>query len=180
MENQKGNQVEKKEEKKKQASFVKSKLALAALVVVGVLIGYEIGIRAYFSYIRPYFSGMAYRNYVDAYIQLQLNDYTGGETPEETVDLFIAALKKGDYGLASKYFVISEQEKWRKSFDKPNKENIDNWIKELEDNKNSWRKEIQAENKVVFKYNTGAGENEITNFIVLKKNMNNKWKIGGF
>ncbi len=167
-------------EKQKQAIFTKSRMVLAALAIAGVLIGWEIGIRAYMRYIRPYFSGMAYRNYIDNYIQLQLNDKIGGDTPEETVDLFIAALKKGDYDLASKYFVIDEQERWKKSFDNPNKENIDNWIKELEDNKNSWRKEVQAEDKVEFWYNTGVGESERTSTIVLKKNINNKWKIGSF
>ncbi len=169
-----------KEEINKPESSKKSKILLAMLIIAGVWIGYEIGFRAYFYYIRPYFDGMAYRNYVDDYIQLQLNDYTGGDTPEQTVDLFIEALKKGDYDLASRYFVIDEQERWKKSFENPNKENIDNWIKELEDNKNSWRKENQVEDEVVFKYNTGTGENERTNFIVLKKNMNNKWKLGSF
>lgn len=167
-------------ETQKQTNFAKSKILIAGLAIVGVLIGWEIGIRAYFYYIRPYFSGMAYRNYVDDYIQLQLNDKIGGNTPEETVDLFIEALKKGDYELASKYFVIDEQEKWRKSFENPNKENIDNWIKELESNKNIWHKEAQAGDKVEFWYNVGTGENERTHSVFLKKNVNNKWKINHF
>lgn len=179
MENQKEDSKP-KEENQKQGSSAKSKITLAALIIAGVLIGYEIGIRAYFYYIRPYFSGMAYRNYVDAYIQLQLNDYIGGDTPEQTVDLFIAALKKGDYGLASKYFVISEQEKRKKMFDEATKEQNENWAKEIESEKNNWHKEIQAENKIEFWYNIGIGENERTHSIILKKNMNNKWKLGSF
>ena len=39
------------------------------------------------------------------------NDTYGGKTPEETLALFIDALKKGDIDLASKYFVIDEREK---------------------------------------------------------------------
>lgn len=171
-------QNETNKENKTKTNFTKRKIIIAALVVAGVLIGWEIGIRAYFYYIRPYFSGMAYRNYVDAYIQLQLNDKIGGDTPEQTVDLFIEALKKGDYDLASKYFVIDEQERWKKSFENPNEENINGWIKELENNKNSWHKEVQADDKVEFWYDIKEGE--ASKDINLIKNLNNKWKISSF
>ncbi|MBU6415051.1 hypothetical protein KGQ34_02320 [Patescibacteria group bacterium] len=38
-------------------------------------------------------------------------DTYGGSTPEETLALFIDALKRGDIDLASKYFVVDEWEK---------------------------------------------------------------------
>lgn len=41
------------------------------------------------------------------------NDNYGGKTPQETLDLFITALEKGDYELASKYFVVERQEEWK-------------------------------------------------------------------
>jgi len=41
------------------------------------------------------------------------DDPYGGDTPEETLRLFIDALKKGDTDLAAKYFVYGEQEEWR-------------------------------------------------------------------
>lgn len=37
------------------------------------------------------------------------NDFDGGKTPEETLDLFIAALKRGDIEQASKYYVLEKQ-----------------------------------------------------------------------
>lgn len=40
-------------------------------------------------------------------------DPYGGDTPEETLRLFINALKKGDTDLAAKYFVLDKQEEWR-------------------------------------------------------------------
>src|SRR3989344_2339975 len=40
------------------------------------------------------------------------NDTYGGTTPEETLALFIDALKKGDIDLASKYFEVDERETW--------------------------------------------------------------------
>ncbi len=43
------------------------------------------------------------------------NDKYGGKTPEETFDMFIAALEKSDVELASKYFVLKKQESWRQS-----------------------------------------------------------------
>lgn len=45
-------------------------------------------------------------------------DTYGGKTPEETLALFIEALKKGDTNLAAKYFVLDKQEEWRKNLEK--------------------------------------------------------------
>ena len=41
--------------------------------------------------------------------KLYENDHYGGKTPEETLALFVEALKKKDYKLAAKYYV---PEKW--------------------------------------------------------------------
>lgn len=37
-------------------------------------------------------------------------DTYGGKTPQETLQMYIEAVEKGDYELASKYFVIGNQE----------------------------------------------------------------------
>lgn len=50
------------------------------------------------------------RKYLEDLQEQYENDTYGGKTPEETLALFIAALEKGDIELASKYFVIEEQE----------------------------------------------------------------------
>jgi len=44
------------------------------------------------------------KNYEDA----MKNDTYGGKTPEETLKMFIDALKKGDAELASKYFMLED------------------------------------------------------------------------
>lgn len=44
-------------------------------------------------------------------------DTYGGETPEETLRLFIEALQKGDTDLAAKYFPPDEYENWRKELE---------------------------------------------------------------
>jgi len=64
----------------------------------------------------------------DQILELQKNDTYGGKTPEETLDLYIKALKAGDIELASKYSEISL-------------ENIELQNEELE----SFKREIQKD-----------------------------------
>lgn len=45
------------------------------------------------------------------------NDSYGGNTPEETLRLFIEALKAGDTDLAAKYFILDKQEEVRGDLD---------------------------------------------------------------
>lgn len=49
------------------------------------------------------------------YVAAMTADTYGGKTPQETLDLFVAALRSGDVELASKYFLLDEnasREKW--------------------------------------------------------------------
>lgn len=48
-------------------------------------------------------------------------DTYGGQTPEETLALFISALKKGDIDLAAKYFIPEKQEEWVKELNNTKK-----------------------------------------------------------
>lgn len=56
-----------------------------------------------------------YQQYREAVKMLEAynNDPYGGDTPEETLKLFIGALKNGDTDLAAKYFVLHKQEEWK-------------------------------------------------------------------
>ncbi|PIR06248.1 hypothetical protein COS46_02030 [Candidatus Jorgensenbacteria bacterium CG03_land_8_20_14_0_80_38_39] len=49
-----------------------------------------------------------YLNWQTNYEKAMKEDTYGGKTPEETLKMFIEALKKEDIGLASKYFVLRE------------------------------------------------------------------------
>ena len=53
-------------------------------------------------------------DYFEQYKQAQNKDIYGGKTPEETLSLFVDALKKGDVKLASKYFVLDKQKEMEK------------------------------------------------------------------
>ena len=65
-----------------------------------------------------------YLDQQDAYKTAMKNDTYGGATPQETLDLLISALKKGDLELASKYFVLREDgtqdPKWIKALQDTN------------------------------------------------------------
>lgn len=45
-------------------------------------------------------------------------DIYGGKTPQETLKLYIEAVEKGDYELASRYFVFDKQEEWNDNLSK--------------------------------------------------------------
>jgi len=56
----------------------------------------------------------------------KMADTYGGKTPQETLQLYIAAVEKGDYELASKYFVIEGQKGELESLESSPSENIKN------------------------------------------------------
>lgn len=54
---------------------------------------------------------------IENYEQAMREDTYGGKTPEETLKMFVEALKKEDVELASKYFLLDDngsREKWEK------------------------------------------------------------------
>lgn len=56
-------------------------------------------------------------------------DTIGGKTPQETLRMFISAVEAGDYELASKYFVVEEQEKWKKELNEIKvKDNLETFL----------------------------------------------------
>lgn len=57
-------------------------------------------------------------------------DTYGGKTPQETLQMFIAAAEAGDYELASKYFVVEKQMKWKENLSTV--ENVEFLIKDLD------------------------------------------------
>lgn len=60
------------------------------------------------------------------YEAAQMADTYGGETPQETLRMFIEAMEKEDYELASKYFVISRQKLELEDAKAASRENIEN------------------------------------------------------
>ncbi len=100
--------------------FASKKFVIAFLAIIMVVAG------GYFVWDR-YFSETgkarrrlteqveAYQKQEKTYIEAMTADTYGGKTPKETLDLFVAAVRKGDTELASKYFLLDEKasrEKW--------------------------------------------------------------------
>jgi len=95
-------------------------------------------------------------------------DTYGSSTPQGTLQMYISAVEKGDYELASKYFIEEKQDAELKSLQGSKKENIDNVI-------NLLRQDLTA---------TGSYSEDEKNFGVRKplfvdfiKYPNNIWKI---
>lgn len=99
-------------------------------------------------------------------------DSFGGDTPEETLALFISALKAGDTDLAAKYFVLDAQPQWREDLAVMKEKGLlKNLIFDME---NNLRKDVMEENTM--RYNL-INEEGFASPVVLVKSINNKWKI---
>ncbi len=101
--------------------------------------------------------------------ELYRNDKYGGKTPEETFDLFITALERNDVKLASKYFVLEEQENWLRSLQALNEQNLLAGI--LDELRFARNNSVKMVNNRVARFSYGNGAE-----IVLKSFLG-KWKI---
>lgn len=61
----------------------------------------------------------------------EMADTYGGRTPQETLQMYIEAVEKGDYELASKYFTVWGQKKELENLKESPRENIEEFIKTL-------------------------------------------------
>lgn len=93
-------------------------------------------------------------------LEAQKNDTYGGQTPEETLDMYIEALKAGDIELASKYYEISlERSKiqYQELEDLKNvikrDGNLDLVIEEIEKIRKFGKKNIWSDIQVSFVFN---------------------------
>ena len=100
-------------------------------------------------------------------------DTYGGETPEETLRLFIDALKKGDTDLAAKYFVLDVQPEWREGLAKIKEKGLlEEMVKDLE------KLEKTKENPDEVFYVATNEKNIVSIQLIIGKNpYSNIWKI---
>ncbi len=77
--------------------------------------GEDAGSRIEMQQLEEYYDAVIEDN--DKLIEAYKNDTYGGDTPEETMDMFIEALKAGDLELASKYYVVELQGEARKDLE---------------------------------------------------------------
>ncbi len=104
------------------------------------------------------------------------NDTYGGTTPEETLKMFIEALKKGDTDLAAKYFVIESQDKWRADLSGvKDKGLLPDMVKDLE--RKNYKYSITSD-RVAF--DIPNDKNEVALTIHITKISSGRWKIEDF
>ena len=104
-------------------------------------------------------------------------DPYGGDTPEETLRLFIDALKNGDTELAAKYFVLDKQQQWREDLAKIKEKGLmDNSIKDLERLKKKYPLG-SGDARFIFEFETRNEPDELTVQADVAKSPNGKWKI---
>lgn len=60
--------------------------------------------------------------------QAAMADTYGGKTPQETLQMYIEAVEKGDYELASRYFIRENQENELESFSGTTSEKLQRYI----------------------------------------------------
>ena len=86
-------------------TFLKFSLGFIAIIAVVVT-------ALYFDDIKSMKAEYDAKAYLEELERQEMEDIYGGATPEETLQLFIDALKAGDVELASKYFVMEKQAEW--------------------------------------------------------------------
>lgn len=78
-----------------------------------------------------------WNNYLEEKYNKIKDDTYGGETPHETLEMYIEAVESGNYKLASKYFTIENREEELESLNSAPQENIDNYLSILKNEINS-------------------------------------------
>ena len=103
-------------------------------------------------------------------------DPYGGQTPEETLRLFIDALKKGDTDLAAKYFVLDKQDQWREDLTRiKDKGLLDDMVRDLERLGNKYPLREKDQSRFIFEsYNQNK---ELVLQADILRGPSGKWKI---
>lgn len=117
------------------------------------------------------------------YIAAMTADTYGGKTPQETLDLFVAALRSGDMELASKYFLIREEvprEEWVEYLSSVKERGLlTKMADDIEDRSVSDPKNRLDENDFKFVLYANAGEVGVRIDMQFNK-YSNVWKIESF
>lgn len=103
-------------------------------------------------------------------------DPYGGDTPEETLALFISALKQGNTDLAARYFILDKQEKWRNDLLEIKERGLlEEMVRDLENLKKKYPLVEGNNSRFIFE-----AYNETEELIMqadLSEGPNGKWKI---
>src|SRR3989344_1874052 len=99
-------------------------------------------------------------------------DAYGGATPEETLRLFVEALEKEDYVLASKYFVVEKQNEILKQLQ--TSDVLNDYLKILASSKKGFPYQNKKQYEILF-YDSNGKQIHIEQFVL--NEFTGKWKI---
>ena len=152
--------------------FWKFLAGLFGILALGFLAIYGTALYDNSGTFRDWWNARKAQNEYEALKKLYEEDTYGGKTPEETLALFVDALKKGDMDLAAKYVFIDDQEKVRADLLQARTTgNLDEVIERLLSLRQSKLDKDQA-------WFVITDENRIVQYsVLLGKNPNELWKI---
>jgi hypothetical protein len=149
------------------------KFMVVGFVVVFLGVGALYGIQYWRERTSPEYQATEYFKELE---KQYAEDPYGGETPEETLQLFIDALKKGDTELAAKYFILDKQEEWLEDLEKlGNRDLIDETLDDL----NKMKLTKKTEDRAYFTL-TDENNGAVSEVILYRNQKNLLWKIGQF
>ena len=109
-------------------TFWKFTAGFAAIICLGLLVLYVVNY-----YEQKNSTEYQAQQMLDELQRQYQEDTYGGDTPEQTLQLFIQALKAGDTDLAAKYFVIEKQKEWQNTLrNSQTTGNLDKFVSYLE------------------------------------------------
>lgn len=158
---------------------------VAGLVIFGMLRGQE--------FLASFLIGREAKRVQEEFERPYKEDKYGGKTPEQTFDMFLAVLRKGDIDLASKYFELENQEEWLEKLSQyKENNNLSDFLKELERERKEWEFIKNDGETAEYSYTvvveratkTKFGDQiidippgEYKNSIIFIKSINKLWKI---
>jgi hypothetical protein len=117
---------------------LKTWLRILLALLAGILAFYAIAMFKDWQYRRGLDqSRQMYDEWQEEFYQQALADNVGGKTPQDTLRMYIEAVEKGDYELASKYFILEKQEKELTMLKGLEKEKLDFYLSVLKDSLDS-------------------------------------------
>jgi len=144
-------------------------------VIIGVFILYIVGSWGWY-FLRQWQGQKVVQGLAENLERIKQQDYEramadiyGGKIPQETLQMYISAIEKGDYKLASKYFIEKYQEEWENNLIEINEASkMDVFLEPLKEARKSIGE--YSENKDTFSIH-------IPVLVSLRKYPNGIWKI---
>jgi len=173
-----------KEAGKKQLRWFEKRLFRFILLPIIILVLVAVGYFCYLFFTNENFNWLVKTSIQAQRLQRAMEQYEkqlkedqyGGKTPEEAIQLFVDALKKGDLELASKYIVLENQEKYLKEMkDVQTRGMLPLMIRDFEKNRTCSRFSDSS-----FTCTIANEKDEAILFISLIQPLNSLWKIESY